>query len=161
MQFFTGSPTAGFVIQKEFGSQFSWLYALHPVRWVQDAFLSPGLFMSINNSSISRALFFLSLIGAVFVWKSRSMKPFFPMVVGLILFSALPGTLASYTRYALALFPIFPAIVERAIDTEKRSQKIIGYTALIVFGLVSLTLQLCLFFYHAKVPLHRPVAPLC
>ena len=150
MFLFTGSPTAGFAIQKEFGSQFSWLYVLHPIRWIQDALLSDGLFMSINKSIISRALLYVSFIGSIFVWKSRSMKPFFPMVIGLILFSALPGTLASYTRYALALFPIFPAIVERAIDTPNQSQKIIGYGIIIAFGIISLILQLLLFFYHAN-----------
>ncbi len=147
----TGNFWAGFAIQKKFGSSFDWYYVWHPLRWVHDAFVVDGTFFSINHSTISRLMFFFTVIGLIALWRSKSFRIFFPLTLGLFLLSALPGTLASYARYALSFVMIFPALIELFLPKETGAHhKWIATSALMILFAISSVAQIFLFFYHAN-----------
>jgi hypothetical protein len=151
MQWSTNDPWAGFAIQKKFGSGFDWYYVWHPLQWIHDAFLVDGTFMSINHSILSRLIFFFTCIGLVLLWRSKSFRAFFPLTVVLIAMSALPGTLASYARYALSMVMIFPAIADALLKPTKRTgQRRLNFSLLLTLVILSTAAQLLLFFYHAS-----------
>lgn len=147
----TGDPLSGFAIQKKFGSGFDFYYLTHPLQWIHDALLVEGTFMSINHSSLSRLIFFFTLIGLVLMWRSKTFRAFVPLTAVLIAMSALPGTLASYARYALSMVMIFPAIVDVLLEKKKTTrEKQIAFALLLLLVIVSTIAQLLLFFYHAS-----------
>ncbi len=147
----TGDPLSGFAIQKKFGSGFDFYYLTHPLQWIHDALLVEGTFMSINHSSLSRLIFFFTLIGLVLMWRSKSFRAFVPVTAVLIAMSALPGTLASYARYALSMVMIFPAIVNVLLEKKKTAQEQqISFILLLLLVIISTIAQLLLFFYHAS-----------
>ena len=151
MQWSTGDPWAGFAIQKKFGSGFDWYYVWHPLQWIHDAFVVEGTFMSINHSILSRLIFFFTLIGLVLLWRSKSFRAFFPLTLALVLMSALPGTLASYARYALSMVMIFPALTDVLLKkTKSVRQQHVNFGLLLTLIIFSIAAQLMLFFYHAS-----------
>ena len=113
MQFWTGDCWAGFHAQRFFTSGYGVTNLLHPLHWAMANFVTgPFTWMGFGTGLLDRLFFLLFLGTAAFGY--RSLDPpsrVYCLVLGLV--PALSGDLASFDRYWISLFPLFPVLAVR------------------------------------------------
>ncbi len=106
----TGDFLAGFGSQRFFVAQNTLANLFHPVRWFTANFIDVDLTLhGFTTSAVDRLFFVLFL--ATLIPISRHVDRLllvYALVLGLM--GALAGTMMSYTRYLLPVFPIFIAL---------------------------------------------------
>jgi len=107
MKLATGDAFAGFDAQKVFQASNSLLNLLHPVDWFLNNFVYTEFTLNgFTTSIVNRVFFVVYAVIAVLSFKKLDTTLFaYLLVTGLI--PALSGSLTSYMRYLVIVFPLF------------------------------------------------------
>lgn len=109
----TGDPFAGFDAQKVFQANNSLSKLFHPLDWFMDNFVHIQLTLNGFTTSIVNRAFFVcyAVIAAVSFKRLDPPLYLFLLVTGLI--PAMTGSLTSYMRYLVVVFPLYVYLADR------------------------------------------------
>ncbi|GFO70443.1 hypothetical protein GMLC_40220 [Geomonas limicola] len=107
MKLATGDPFAGFDAQKVFQASNSLLNLLHPVDWFLNNFIYTDFTLNgFTTSIMNRVFFVVYAVIAVLSYRKLDTTLFaYLLITGMI--PALTGSLTSYMRYLVIVFPMF------------------------------------------------------